>query len=379
MKAAILLAMIFALCCHSVTARASAWPLWDHYAAHFLSPEGRVIDPERNSMTTSEGQSYAMFFALVAGDSVSFERIRAWTEENLAQGDLSRNLPAWSWGRKDDGSWGVLDQNSASDSDLWVAYSLIEAGELWAKPHYSKIAKAMLSLIAKNESATLPQIGAVLLPGRYGFHPDADRWVLNPSYMPLPLLLAAKRADPEEPWNSMASALPEWLQQASPSGFAMDWVEYRSGKGFSAVGQPGQTSKPACGSYDAIRVYLWAGMTAHESPGSLKLLQVFAPMSSYVKAHLSPPETVNPDGNISSTTAPPGFSAAVMPFLFASGEKSTAALQLRNVLAQIEPSTGLLGDPPKYYDQNLALFALGWQEQRFRFAPDGTLRVQWKK
>jgi len=54
-------------------------------------------------------------------------------------------------------------------------------------------------------------------------------------------------------------------------------------------------------------------------------------------------------------------------------------LQLRNLLAQIEPSTGLLGDPPKYYDQNLALFALGWQEQRFRFAPDGTLRVQWKK
>ena len=27
----------------------------------------------------------------------------------------------------------------------------------------------------------------------------------------------------------------------------------------------------------------------------------------------------------------------------------------------------------------MALFALGWQEQRFRFAPDGTLRVQWKK
>src|SRR5271155_4897717 len=88
MKAAVLMAVTLALCCHTVTARASVWPLWDHYAAHFLTPEGRVIDPERNSMTTSEGQSYAMFFALVAGDSVSFERIRAWTEENLAQGDL---------------------------------------------------------------------------------------------------------------------------------------------------------------------------------------------------------------------------------------------------------------------------------------------------
>src|SRR5277367_1209663 len=245
MKAAILLVMTLALCCHSVTARASAWPLWDHYAAHFLSPQGRVIDPARHSMTTSEGQSYAMFFALVAGDRDSFERIQAWTQENLAQGDLARNLPAWSWGRKDDGSWGVLDQNSASDSDLWVAYSLLEAGDLWVKPAYSRTGRALLSLIAKNESAQLPQVGAVLLPGRYGFHSDAGHWVLNPSYMPLPLLLAAMHADPQGPWNSMASALPGWLQEASPSGFAMDWVEYTNGKGFSAVSEPGRASRPA--------------------------------------------------------------------------------------------------------------------------------------
>lgn len=98
-----------------------------------------------------------------------------------------------------------------------------------------------------------------------------------------------------------------------------------------------------------------------------------------VKTHLSRPETINPDGTVRSTTAAPGFSAAVMPLLMTSGEKAAATLLLRNVLAQIQPSTGPQGDPPNYYDQNLALFALGWQEQRFRFATDGTLRVQWKK
>lgn len=378
MRPAILFVAVLGLCCQSA-AKASSWPLWDHYAAHFLSPQGRVVDPSRNSMTTSEGQSYAMFFALVAGDSNSFDRIQEWTQDNLAQGDLAKKLPAWSWGQKSDGSWGVLDQNSASDSDLWVAYSLIEAGELWSKPGYSRTGKAMLSLIAKNESATVPQAGAVLLPGPNGYHPDADHWVFNPSYMPLPLLLAARHADPQGPWSAMAAALPAWLQQASPSGFAMDWVEYTSGKGFSAVSEPGTSSRPACGSYDAIRVYLWVGTTAQDSPGAASLLHLFAPMSSYVKTHLSPPEVVNPDGSVVSTTAPPGFSAAVMPLLMTSGEKAAATLQLRNILAQIEPSTGLVGDPPHYYDQNLALFALGWQEQRFRFAPDGTLRVQWKK
>lgn len=378
MRRSILLSAVLGLCCYSA-ARASSWPLWDHYAAHFLSPEGRVIDPQRNSMTTSEGQSYAMFFALVAGDSGSFEKLRTWTEENLAQGNLSKYLPAWSWGRKDDGSWGVIDQNSASDSDLWTAYSLIEAGELWAKPQYSKTGLAMLSLIAKNETASLPQAGTVLLPGPYGFHPDEGHWILNPSYMPLPLLLAAKRVDPRGPWGLMTTALPEWLRQASPSGFAMDWVGYTDGKGFSAVNAPGTPSRPASGSYDAIRVYLWAGMTAQDSPGAARIVQMFAPMSTYVKMHLSPPETVGSEGTVLSTTAPPGFSAAMVPFLVTSGDKAAATAQLRNVLAQFEPSTGLLGDPPHYYDQNLALFALGWQEQRFRFAPDGTLRVQWKK
>ncbi len=375
---ALLMAAVLSLFCQCA-AWASSWPFWDRYAAKFLSPQGRVIDPERKSMTTSEGQSYAMFFALVAGDDGSFERIRSWTEANLARGDLAKYLPAWSWGRKDDGSWAYSIRTRPADSDLWTAYSLIEAGDLWAKPQYSRTGLAMLSLIAKRESVSLPQIGTVLLPAREGFRPDDSRWILNPSYMPLPLLLAAQRADPKDPWDSMASALLGWLQQASPSGFAMDWVEYANGKGFSAIGAPGDSSRPAGGSYDAIRVYLWAGMTARDSPGAAKILQIFSPMASYVKAHMGPPEVVSPDGNISSTSAPPGFCAAVAPFLLSSGEKAAAELQFRNVRAQIGSSTGLLGEPPQYYDQNLALFALGWQEQRFGFASDGTLRVQWKK
>jgi endoglucanase len=359
-------------------ARAASWPFWDHYAAHFVSPQGRVVDPDRNSMTTSEGQSYAMFFALVADDRSSFERLRAWTEQNLAQGDLTRALPAWSWGQKSDGSWGVLDPNSASDADLWTAYSLLEAAELWAKPQYGKTGRAMLSLIAEKESAVLPQVGAVLLPGQVGFHPDEDHWVLNPSYMPLPLLLAAEHSDPGGPWKLMASTLPGWLHEASPSGFAMDWVEYTSGKGFSAASGP-DVSHSARGSYDAIRVYLWAGLTAKELPERDKLLAAFTPMARYVTVHMSPPEVVNPDGSIASTNAPPGFAAALVPFLSSEQGKAAASFQLRNVQAEFDPSTGLLGDPPHYYDQNLALFALGWQEGRFRFAPDGTLRVQWKK
>jgi endoglucanase len=80
-----------------------------------------------------------------------------------------------------------------------------------------------------------------------------------------------------------------------------------------------------------------------------------------------------------SASAPVSFEAALIPFLLSSGEQAEATRLQQNVMAEISKSTGLLDSPARYYDQNLALFALGWREQRFRFAPDGTLRVRWKK
>ncbi len=355
----------------------NSWPFWNHYAGHFIS-EGRVIDPDRNAITTSEGQSYAMFFALVAGDSASFERLRVWTENNLAQGDLGRNLPSWSWGKTDDGSWHVLDQNSAADSDLWIAYDLLQAGTLWQKPDYVRTGKSLLANIAREEVAELPQIGPVLMPGRVELFAKGNRWILNPSYLPLPLLCAAGHAAPDGPWAQMASALPDWIQRASPAGFAMDWVAYEAGSGFAPVGGPGDSSHPPRGSYDAIRVYLWAGMTSRTTPAATRMLDIFSPMARLMRTNPVPPEAIGPAGTVLSNAAPPGFSAALVPFLFNSGEKIPATAQLHLVEADFDHETGLLGVPPRYYDQNLALFALGWQEERFRFNPDGTLRVRWK-
>ena len=375
----LILALLFAVLGTASATAASSWPFWDHYAAHFLDPEGRIVDPSRNSMTTSESQSYAMFFSLVANDMASFERIRSWTEENLAGGDLSKHLPAWSWGKHDDGSMGVLDQNSAADSDLWIAYDLIEAGSLWKHAEYSRTGAAMLAQIEKEEVAQIPHIGPVLLPGREGFTPKPDQWLLNPSYLPLPLLIACSHAASNGPWKEMALVLPNWLQQASPEGFAMDWVEYTDGKGFSAVSDPGNSSQAARGSYDAIRVYLWTGMTPPEDPGAAKMLEIFAPMAHLATTRPVLPESISPDGSPSGNAAPVSFQAALIPFLWSSGNKLAANALQRNVMSQFDHSTGLLGIEPRYYDQNLALFAIGWQEQRFRFAPDGSLRVRWKK
>ena len=46
-------------------ATSSEWPLWDTYVSAFVSPDGRVVDPMFDDHSTSEGQAYALFFALV--------------------------------------------------------------------------------------------------------------------------------------------------------------------------------------------------------------------------------------------------------------------------------------------------------------------------
>ncbi|MFS9573010.1 glycosyl hydrolase family 8, partial [Klebsiella quasipneumoniae] len=108
---------------------ACQWPAWEQFKQAYVSPEGRVIDPsDARKISTSEGQSYGLFFALAANDRAGFDKLLTWTQNNLAEGDLKQHLPGWLWGKKDDEQWTLLDSNSASDSDLWIAWALLEAG-----------------------------------------------------------------------------------------------------------------------------------------------------------------------------------------------------------------------------------------------------------
>jgi endo-1,4-beta-D-glucanase Y len=101
--------------------KAAPSPLWEGYASFAINDQGRVIDHQGGDRTTSEGQSYGLFFALVANDRVRFDQLLKWTSDNLAGGDLGAKLPGWLWGKSPAGEWQILDQNSASDADLWIA------------------------------------------------------------------------------------------------------------------------------------------------------------------------------------------------------------------------------------------------------------------
>jgi endoglucanase len=350
--------------------------LWQAYRARFLSPDGRIIDPQGNDRTTSEGQSYALFFALVNNDRAHFDQILEWTRANLAAGDLTTRLPAWSWGQSKDGHWGVLDANSASDSDLWIAYDLVEAGRLWHEPHYTEMGRRLASLAGKMEAANLPGFGAALLPGSSGFKfPKA--WVLNPSYTPVFVLVRLASLDPTGPWYGIAANVPALLERSQRGGFAMDWVSYTPGAGFTPCLANNSKTVAAVGSYDAIRVYLWAGMLDDSSLIKARLLRALPGMNAYMSQHSAPPEKIGSQGNPLGGDGPVGFSAALLPYLQGNANSGAVAQQQVRIQSQLDEKSNLYGNSPTYYDQNLLLFGSGWMESRFRFGSSGELLVPW--
>lgn len=381
------LLLTLALSMFSVTGgcKERSWPLWAAFSARFIDPAGRVFDPIGDRHTTSEGQAYALFFALAANDRTSFNRILSWTEVNLAGGDLKTHLPAWLWGKSSDGQWKVLDPNSASDADTWIAYTLLEAGRLWNLPADRAAGRAMLALIAKNEVANLPGFGLMLLPAPNGFQ-HSTTFTLNPSYLPLFLFERFAVFDPGGPWHQIALNIPRFLQQSARHGFVMDWVEYVPTDGFYPAVKPvaSVTSAPSSdapvGSYDAIRVYLWAGMIPRGDAARASILSAVPSMGAYLAAHDVPPEKVGGEGIPLDVSAPVGFSAAVLPYLRAYPAFAKAVgRQMVRLSVQRDVNSGLYGKDRAYYDQCLALFATGFLDAKFRFGSEGELQVEWKR
>ncbi len=358
------------------------WPLWERYTARFLEGSGRVIDRSSGDRTTSEGQAYAMFFALVVNDRKTFDKLLRWTEDNLAGGDLTARLPAWSWGKTSTGEWKQLDTNSASDADLWLAYDCLEAGRLWKDDRLLKLGTVMAERVSHSEVVLVPSVGAVLLPGPQGFHPSTAAYVLNPSYTPPQVLARIRQEVPNGPWASLQQSLPALLGHGAPAGFAADWISAGPvivpSPSPTVLAQGKQDPGPSLGSYDAIRVYLWLGMADRGTPGVREGLAALPGMANYLSGNVTPPLLVESTGKIDNPDGTIGFSAAAYPYLIALGKKTEAKAQMDRVEASLDATTGLYGHGGEYYDQNLALFATGWNEQRFRFERDGKLKLKWK-
>jgi len=344
------------------------WPHWDTFKQNFVSEEGRVIDlgSEKN-ITTSEGQSYGLFFALVANDQAMFDKLLAWTETHLSEGDLSARLPAWLWG-KNGNNYEILDSNPASDSDIWIAYSLLEASRLWQERRYAVLASVLAKRILREETEHLPQLGLTLLPGPYGFQLDNTTWRLNPSYAPLQVLKRFANAYSHSPWQEVYDTSYRLLIESAPEGFSPDWVLYNPNKGFHFT-----RKHTDLGSFNSIRVYLWAALMHPDAEHAKQLIEHFSPMAKATsKNNYVPLNTYAKNGKYQKR-GPVGFNAALLTFLDSSEEINALVSIKQHVDHNITNEL-----TKNYYSSVLSLFGTGAMDNRYSFGPQGKLQTQWE-
>ena len=364
-RGALCAALLFVATAQAGDGSCERWRQWQEFKRLYLSVDGRVIDASTPQViTVSEGQAYAMMFALIANDPATFVKILRWTQDNMAGGNLERSLPAWKWGRADDGKWSVLDRNPAADADLWMSYALAQGARLWHNAGYAQLAHAMAELILREEVSLIPGLGATLLPGAKGFVVQ-QTWRLNASYAPIEVLRALGRLSDERQWAAVLESSQRVIAASAPRGFAADWILYRESGGFSA-----DATTAGVGSYNAIRVYLWAGMLAEGDPQAAGLAQQLKPMAA-AAAQRPPPASIDTNTLEARGEAPPGFLAALLPLLV--HFKFTDAVQAYRQRIEAES----LKDNQHYYSDALTLFGLGWLEGRFHFDRHGELQVAW--
>ena len=210
----------------------------------------------------------------------------------------------------------------------------------------------------------------MVAPGPQGFQHGVT-YRFNASYVPLQLVLGLSQFAPRGPWKQVAANIPALIKDSAPHGFVSDWINIKT---------DGKTQvSPNVGSYDAIRVYLWAGMLDKATPHRDEMLEPISGMGAYLRTNSVPPAKVRPDGTIEDPKRPVGFSAALVPYAMALGETQIRNQPMSRVQSEYKPQTGLVGTPPLYYDQNLALFGLGFEQGQFSFDANGALHLSWRQ
>jgi endoglucanase len=348
-------------------AQCEPWSQWGTFKNHFVTFDGRVIDlGSKQNITTSEGQSYALFFALVANDRVAFDLVLDWTQDHLAEGDLSTRLPAWHWGENKNSVGGILDSNPASDSDLWIAYSLSQAAILWNERRYSILAAVIAQRIMREETAYISGLGLSLLPAPGGFELQGGRYKLNPSYSPLFIYQQFSELYPHSPWDKLHESSAKLLLQTSIKGVSPDWVYYDENKGFNF-----DKKVTDVGSYNAIRTYLWAGMMAEGAAYKGELVEQFRPFVEKIALRgYVPLNTYATSGKVEGR-GPLGFNSALLPLLALNGEDAT----LMSIQQKLMVDNSF--DSTRYYDSVLNLFGTSTLNKRFTINAQGKLLPKW--
>lgn len=297
---------------------------WANFKSHYVSSEGRVIDTGNHGISHSEGQGYALLFAVANNDRQAFDKIWHWTDKNLSRD----NMRLFSWRYDPVETPPVADANNATDGDIAIAWALMRASERWGFAPYELTSQEIRHEIVKKLVRRVAGY-TLLLPGLEGFEKDGAT-TINLSYLIFPAFEAFARAEPDCPWSDLYKDGVSLVARARFGAYHLppDWLRLTSEGAVSVA--PG---KPARFGFDAIRVplYLYWGKAPD---ASLEPFRAYWQQTDPSKAAWVDLET-----------------GRTSPYVASAGLKSVAAL----IVPGAKPRSG--GLPEDYYSASLQLLS----------------------
>jgi endoglucanase len=314
---------------------------WSTYKQSFISGDGRVMDLFQNSISHSEGQGYGLLLALMNDDRPAFETLWKWTTENL---QVRRDaLFAWSWGKRANGDWNIIDYNNASDGDILIALALLKAAERWNHPPYRQAAARIVRDIRTHLGLTLHDY-QLIAPAYYGFNGTASH-AFNTGYLILPAFTGFARVDEEGFWKRTLKDSQRLLEKSTFSSLNLpaDWVTLERGQV-----TVDRSRSPYFG-HEAIRVPLY--LAWH---GDRERIAMFSDYLKFVERAGYLPNRVNLiDGSVDVDEAPAGFYAIMGLCAERLGQGSVAQRLFDQAASKVTR------EPKNYYSNTLYLLTRG--------------------
>ncbi|MBA3724103.1 MAG: glycosyl hydrolase [Candidatus Levybacteria bacterium] len=334
---------------------------WEKYKEKFINADGRVLDFSQESITTSEGQSYAMLRAVWSDDKETFDKVWKWTKENMKRPDDA--LFTWRWGKLDDGTYGPLKnggENAASDADTDIALALIFAAHRWNQEAYQDQAKVIIADIWDVET-DVANGKRYMIAGNWAT--DDQRIVVNPSYFaPYAWKIFAQVDDND--WNSLVTPSYALLKQSGREkldsdkgvGLAPDWVAVDKKTGaLSATNLPNLTTNY---SFDAVRTpwritldYMW-----NKDPQAKEYLESLSVLDDLYQKDGKLYASYEHNGTpIQTFESPTAYSTALGYFIVENPEVAEEIYQ-NKILKLYSNDQNTFKDDIGYYEQNWLWF-----------------------
>jgi endo-1,4-beta-D-glucanase Y len=223
------------------SARAAAQAFLDRY----VQRDGRVVRPDQGGDTVSEGQSYGLVIAQVAGDEAAFRSVWAWTKRHLQRPDglLASRADARI----------VRDPMPASDADLVTAWALQRASGPDAAA-YRREGLRIASAVLTHETTT--RGGTRMLAA--GPWATGSPVTLNPSYWTFTAFEDLGRETGDARWDELASGSLGLVKAVSEGGGKLppDWARV-DGTSAAPTAAPNGQAASVQYSLDAQRTVVW--------------------------------------------------------------------------------------------------------------------------